>query len=57
VKLVTEQNWRRVVWRTLRGLDWQNVMNDVRPFLESSRDAELLTRENLERLLRGTSER
>lgn len=53
-KRVNEQNWRSIVWRTLRGLDWQNVMDDVRPFLESSGDAELLTRDNVERVLMGT---
>lgn len=52
---VDEKNWRNIVWRSLRGLDWQNVANDVRPFLETSGDAELLTRENVERVLLGTN--
>lgn len=48
---VTAENWRSIVWRSLRARDWQNVARDVQPFLASSRDAELLTLDNLERLL------
>jgi hypothetical protein len=48
---VTEQNWRRIVWNSLRARDWQNVTRDVQPFLVTSRDAELLTHDNLKRLL------
>ena len=35
----------------LETLDWAQVMTDVRPFLDSSTDLDLLTRENVMRVL------
>ena len=43
--------WRTLVQDTLASLDMRAVGDDVRPFLERSQDAALLTRENLLRLL------
>lgn len=48
---LTEDNWRSVVQGRLRTIDWDRVVEDVRPFLEPAADAALLTRENLQRLL------
>jgi hypothetical protein len=48
---LTEANWRGVVRERLQVLDWRQVIDDVRPFLEPSADPNLLTRENLMRVL------
>lgn len=50
-ELLTEANWRGVVRDWLQALDWRQVMDDVRPFLEPSADPDLLTRENVMRVL------
>src|SRR5512136_526806 len=44
---LTDDNWRGVVRERLQVLDWRQVIDDVRPFLEPSADPNLLTRENL----------
>ena len=41
----------QVVRERLQSLDWRQVTDDVRPFLEPSADPDLLTRENLMRVL------
>jgi hypothetical protein len=43
--------WRELVRERLEGSDMQAVRNDVLPFLERARDAELLNREGLNGLL------
>lgn len=48
---LTENNWRAVLRDRLRALSWENVLNDVRPFIEPSVNLELLTREHLLKLL------
>ena len=50
-KPLTQDNWRAAVRKRLKTIEWQHVMNDVRPFLEPSADPNLLTHENLLRLL------
>lgn len=50
---VTLETWRDHVRRRLQSLPWERVTADVRPFLERAADADLLTRENLLRLLGG----
>jgi predicted nucleotidyltransferase component of viral defense system len=47
------QNWRSLVRDRLAALDVDAVVRDVRPFLERSHDADMLTRENLAGLLEG----
>jgi hypothetical protein len=49
--LVTEDNWREVVRRRVRALAWERVVDDVRPFLEPGAPLELLTFENVMRVL------
>jgi predicted nucleotidyltransferase component of viral defense system len=49
---LADHNWRSVVRKRLERLDWRQVIEDVQPFLESSADLDLLTRENLMRVLR-----
>jgi predicted nucleotidyltransferase component of viral defense system len=50
---VTAANWREWVQRRLQALAWEQVVADVRPFLEPAGDAALLTRENMLRVLGG----
>jgi hypothetical protein len=50
---LTETDWREAVLQRLEEVSWEQAVEDVRPFLESSADAALLTRENLRRLLKG----
>lgn len=48
---LTEADWRTVVRERLKGIDWDRITADVRPFLEIASEADLLTAENAERLL------
>ena len=48
---LNDDNWREVARERLQALDWRQVMNDVRPFLEPGADPGLLTRENVTRVL------
>jgi predicted nucleotidyltransferase component of viral defense system len=50
-KPLTKDNWRAAVRKRLKTIEWQRVVNDVRPFLEPSADPNLLTHENLLRAL------
>jgi hypothetical protein len=58
-EVLTGSNWRTVVKQNLDRLDFARALEDVRPFLEPGARADLLTRENLSRMLlnpRGTKE-
>ncbi len=48
---LTEDNWRKVVQSRLEAVDWEQVVADVRPFLEPAADPEILQMENLRRVL------
>jgi len=48
---LTEDTWRQAVRHRLQAVAWEPVADDVRPFLDSSVDAGLLTAENLMRVL------
>jgi predicted nucleotidyltransferase component of viral defense system len=48
---IEDDTWRAVVRDRVVALPWGRVVADVRPFLEISSEAELLTRDNLLRLL------
>ncbi len=50
---VTETNWREMIRSRLDVLDWESVTSDVRPFLDSGASTDLLTRQNMMRLLSG----
>ena len=49
---LTADNWRAVVRKGLPTVDWPHVVHDMAPFLESSVDPNLVTYENLLRLLK-----
>ncbi len=52
-KPLVKNNWRTAVRKRLKTVEWQRVVNDARPFLEPSVDLNLLTHENLLRVLGG----
>jgi predicted nucleotidyltransferase component of viral defense system len=48
---LTQDNWRDVVRARLESVAWDKIINDVNPFLDASANANLLTRENILRVL------
>ncbi len=48
---LTAHNWREIVRDRLQTLAWDQVVADVRPFLEPSANLDLLTLENVMRVL------
>lgn len=46
-----QENWRDLIFNRLKSLDWGAALADVRPFLERPGEIELLTLENMRRLL------
>ena len=52
-EVLTERTWRDAVGSRLQDLAWDQVLADVRPFLEMNEDAEILTIKNSMRLLDG----
>jgi Nucleotidyl transferase AbiEii toxin, Type IV TA system len=50
---LTDANWRELVRKRLRLLDWNAILSDVRLFVEPGFDLGLLTQANLERVLGG----
>lgn len=48
---VTPENWREHAQLSLEQMNWTQVLNDVRPFLMDPRSADLLTKDNLSRLV------
>jgi len=49
--LLTEDNWRKAVRHRLQTVAWEQVVADVRPFLEPGADPGILTLENLTHVL------
>ena len=50
--LLDEATWPGAVRSSLAKIDWRRVHSDLRPFIADPEDLRLLTRENLDRLLR-----
>jgi predicted nucleotidyltransferase component of viral defense system len=48
---LTEQSWRGAVRQRIETIDWERALPDVLPFLEPGTDANLLTKENLLKVL------
>ena len=48
---LTLDNWKKYVVKRLSQLKWENVIDDARDFLENPEDVDLLTRENVMRIL------
>lgn len=51
-EIVTTENWRDIVQLRIESVLWEQALNDVRPFLASQYEVELLTKENLIKLLK-----
>lgn len=49
---LTEDNWKEQVSLRLKGVDWNSILDDVRPFVDPSFDLNLLSRANLINLLK-----
>jgi predicted nucleotidyltransferase component of viral defense system len=54
-QLLTEDNWRAVVHERVMTFAWDRVAEDVRPFLETGANHDLLTLDNVSRLLEAPS--
>jgi len=52
-KPFVNDNWKRAVRKRLANVAWKQALNDVRPFLQPDVDLNLLTHENLLRVLGG----
>lgn len=52
---ITASNWASVVARRLGDIDWKKAVEDVRPFIERPSDLELMTKENVLKLLKSRS--
>jgi hypothetical protein len=50
---VDEENWRTLLATRLEGLEWDRVLDDVRPFLEVQEQVSLMTLESLREMLRN----
>ena len=48
---VTEASWRRLVRQRIETFDWDRIVTDVQPFLESAAELPLVSRENALRVL------
>jgi hypothetical protein len=48
---LTDGNWKEQVLLRLKTLNWKNVTDDVRPFIDPDFDLKLLSLENFERFL------
>jgi len=51
-----ESNWRQHITARVNELDWNKVLADVKPFIEKQSDLQLLTQENLIKLLKDTAQ-
>jgi predicted nucleotidyltransferase component of viral defense system len=51
--IVSLSAWRSVTAERLKKIDWHQAREDARPFLERPQDVEMITSENLMRLLMG----
>jgi len=49
---LTTENWRVIVRRRIEDLEWEKARDDVAPFLERGQELDLLTKENLLRVLK-----
>jgi len=54
-ELLERENWKGVVWEKLQNVDFDQVLNDVTPFIEEKRELDLLNSSTLKKLLIGTT--
>ena len=53
-EVLTADNWRAIMVRQVNALSWERVLDDVKPFLSSESDIQMLTRENLLNVLHAS---
>jgi predicted nucleotidyltransferase component of viral defense system len=53
---LTEENWRRHIVMRVSEFDWNKVIADVKPFIEKQSDLQMLTPQNLIKLLKDTAQ-
>lgn len=51
---LTENNWRHHITKRISEFDWDKVITDVKPFIEKQNDLQMLTLENIIKLLTDT---
>lgn len=49
---LTKDNWRKHVSERIEQFDWEKVIADVKPFIEKQSDIQLLTKENVLKVLK-----
>lgn len=49
---ITQSNWPSLIASRIDDIDWKRAIEDVRPFIERSLDLDLLTKENVLKLLK-----
>jgi len=49
---ISKSNWCHLIAKRLENLDWKKAIEDVRPFIERSSDLNILTMENVLKLLK-----
>ena len=50
---MTGDNWRKETVARMLRYHWDNVLADDQPFIEKQQDSEMLTKDNLIKLLEG----
>ncbi|HDZ69314.1 MAG TPA: nucleotidyl transferase AbiEii/AbiGii toxin family protein [Phycisphaerales bacterium] len=53
---LTEENWRQQIAKRVSEFDWNKVIADVKPFIEKQSDLQMLTPQNLIKLLKDTAQ-
>jgi len=53
---LTQENWRQQIAIIVLEFDWNKVVADVKPFIEKQSDLQMLTPQNLIKLLRDTAQ-
>ena len=53
---LTEENWRQHIVMRVSEFDWNKVVADVKPFIEKQSDLQMLTPQNLIKLLKDTAQ-
>jgi hypothetical protein len=49
--ILTVDNWRDITRERIDAISWDYLLSDIRPFIQADQDIELLTKENLVKLL------
>jgi hypothetical protein len=50
-KSITSENWKNQVWQRLKVQNWSGIIKDVQPFVETGFDLNLLTLDNIRKVL------